>query len=247
MIRDETQSDRIIDRIRKLRGLANSNSEPHEVAAALAKATALMERHAIEECDIFNASPGEILGSWDVLDKPLYQGQKLSTWRSGLGGVCGSACGCFVYVSRIDIRTATSGAESIVSLVAKGRSDDLLTLEVLYSACVSQIDRLTAAHAHGRGLRWANSFRMGCVDAIHLEILREKKRVHDDLQGRVNESALVIVDTRASAAKESVQELGPARDVKVESDVFARFSGQNKGRSIYNATRPQIRSQEGSS
>ncbi len=113
----------------------------------------------------------------------------------------------------------------------------------LFDECSQEIDRLTRSHATGKGRQWANSFRGGCVRAIHLAIKDERDALRDELRGVVSETALVIVDTRADEAKGAgPKNLSSGRASTAATNYEAREAGIQAGAGIYNGTRDRIAS-----
>jgi hypothetical protein len=91
--------EKIFDKIKKCLALAAS-SNPHEAAAALRQAQALMAKHRVTMTDIEAAAVSEAYAKAGAKTKP-------AEWESGLADLCGIAFGCDVLFAK----TLTSGGQ----------------------------------------------------------------------------------------------------------------------------------------
>lgn len=201
-------SDKILDRIRKLLALARS-SNPHEAAAAAARAAELMAQHQLAEASLEREV--EAVGEHE-LDRC---GRKV-TWKSMLArGVC-LACGCDCYWARPWIDGAGGRSLRII-----GRAADVDAARYLYAYLVREIERLTRAawngrHSHAKAMEsaraWKNAFRSGAASEIarRLRTARQdaldaaRKRAVDDA---ATSEALVRVDRDAAAVTDYMSRL----------------------------------------
>lgn len=181
----------IIDKIRKLRALADS-SNVNEAAAAAAAAERLIQEHNLHEAE-FSIDDGELERvTYDLIAE---MGKTIATWQSDLLLFLTHAYQCSgVYKTR---RIATLRSRSC-RFVAYGRKEDLDTLRYQYAFFTAEIVRLCELQTRGRGRTFKNSFRLGAVRAIG-EALREARQVS---RSAATSTSLVIVDRRAELAKD---------------------------------------------
>ena len=190
-------SDEIIEKVRKLLALGQSDNE-HEAALAIARAQALMEKYGIEAAMLrVNGDDDEPVEDFAVFTRSR---QKIF-WRGKLAATLAKANGCRMYWHRDGY-----GKSKRVHIRVVGRKTDADWVQQLFTHCALEIDRLTARHATSR--EFGRSFRFGCVAAIATAIREEKERLRDELRadaerrGRVAnlEKALVVVDGRGASA-----------------------------------------------
>ena len=209
----------ILDKIRKLRALAES-ANVHEAAAAAAAAERLIQEHNLSEAALHvDGEPEEGVGAEQIADV----GRAIPTWASNL-----LACLCRAYQCSGFWRHTREGHRFEVY----GRSADLGTLRYQYAFFSVEVTRLTERYARGKGRTYANNFRLGAVAAIREAIdgARTAARSH------ATSSALVVVDRRAELAKERRDADNP--DITSSKSTGGRFdpsafaAGKRAGASI---------------
>lgn len=175
---------KIKDKIRKLLALAESDNE-HESAQALGRAQALMEQHEICETELGSAAI-------EAIEEASLGGEtgKLLAWRKWLSHAAAVHNGCSSYINKLGHR------KSVMRIC--GRPSDIARAKHIYEECVKVVDRLAGVHCRGRGRGYAAAFRCGVVRTIKTEMREEREKLRREMQGEVSETALVIVDTRAS-------------------------------------------------
>lgn len=89
------QTQKAIDKIKKCLALASSDN-PHEAAAAMRQAKALMEKFNISVADVSAADIGEAKTKSTTMarDKP-------AQWEANLAAMIGTAFGCKLFISRL--------------------------------------------------------------------------------------------------------------------------------------------------
>lgn len=194
----------VLDRARKLLALAGSPN-PHEAAAAAARANALIREHRLEawlaDEQLAESDPIE-----DDRAHPIDAARRIRPWRAALAGVLASANGCLAYT------LATPGRDVLVLV---GRADDRAAVRVLWDALVHQIEWLSATHGPSRDRRWHEAFRLGVVDAVRTR-LSEPQPLPDAL------------------SVEAIARIGPAQDAHQRRlDAFAeRHLRLSRGRGL---------------
>lgn len=178
--------DTILDRVRKLLRLGESNN-PNESAAALAAAQRLIDKYRLSELEL---AAEEGLDETVAKDPtPLWAGKRLVSWRGALAQELCAANGVLVVWSA---RRGRGG-----SLIMAGRPEDCALVRHLFHHCMAEIDRLTLVACAGRGRAYANAFRIGCVQAIAAQLSAQTWR----LRQTASSAALVRLDDRLDRAR----------------------------------------------
>lgn len=201
-------SDKILDRIRKLLALARS-SNPHEAAAAAARAAELMAQHQLAEASLEHED--EAIGEHEL----ERCGRKV-TWKSILArGVC-IACACDCYWTR----PWRLGADER-SLRIVGRASDVDAARYLYAYLVREIERLARAAWDARqrespldsARAWKNAFRSGAASEIAMRLRTARDEALAAARRRAD------ADTAASKAVVRVD-----RDAAAVADYMSRLN-----------------------
>jgi hypothetical protein len=231
----------VLDLVRKLLRLSAS-SNPHEAAAAAAKAQSLIDEHNLQDAllavDAHQEATADAEPIYDFGTKgaPLdARGERVATWRLTLASTIARANSCKVYYQ--------GGSIHLI-----GRPSDANTVRYLFGYIAEQVERLTKEHGAGCGRTWCNNFRLGCVDTIRLKLnaqreafRREARTVQSFIEGgstqalvRVNQ-ALALIDKRAERTADWVKANMKLRTVSSAGSTYnpsAREAGRKAGRSI---------------
>lgn len=224
------------DVIRKVRSLLekeqSSGCTPEEVAAAIAKATRLLEREGLTRAALEieqQVTEEEI----KIANDPLWQAkERRSQWRMDLALVLTDHFGCF-YFTRAS------------SIMICGKPSNIDTVRYLFAYCEKEIDRLTKENCAGEGKTYSNNFRIGCTEAIDSAIRNEKASERDAQRKNAtgNSTALVLVNNaiarldneKADSANFAYSKLnfGAAKPMPMTSNDLARMHGRSAGANIY--------------
>lgn len=231
-----TNSEKRIERIKALLAKEGAGgTTPEEVAAALAAANRLLEREGLERAQL-ELDGAEETEEPQVFTEPLDASKRVTMWRGDLAMALAQARGCFVYKSRG------------LGIMIVGTPSSASTVRYLYSYCVREIDRITSLEASGMGKVYANSFRLGCNDAIRTAINAEREKVRAEERAAVANdcTALVSLDkaiarldneqASAQARAEESLRLKNAQSTRYSVDASARVAGQRAGAGIYPGT-----------
>lgn len=192
-------NEKVLDRVRKLLALAQSDNV-NEAATAAAAAERLMAEHKLEMADV-EARTGQA-DDEDVVDFEISEDTtRFVGWRSNLVTVLAEVNGCDV----IHWQKARWERPNALSFKVVGRASDTQAVSYLFKYLANEVDRLCTREGHGYGRSFANSFRHGAVATI-AERLRAQKREREaalraaaDLGHKASEVALVVVDRDAAA------------------------------------------------
>lgn len=203
-------------RVRKLLALAESPN-PHEAAAAAARAQAIIETHRLQQWldaeQQTQADPDPIV---DARDEPLASGRRIRKWKSALATMLAQVNGCIAY---------TSVQDQQQSLILVGRQRDRAAVTELWGWLVKRIEWLSATHGAGQPRQWHEAFRIGVVDAVATRLRQTQAEVRTQLEP----AALVRVDPAVVAHREALDrfadehlQLGRGRTLRVDADGWHR-------------------------
>jgi hypothetical protein len=205
-----------LQRVRKLLALANSPN-PHEAAAAAARAQALIETHRLEG---WMAAQSEVEKDGDPIedarDCPLETAKRLRKWKVALASALAQANGCTAY---------TLEEAEVSSIVLVGRARDRQAVDALCEWLFKSIEWLSATHGEGQSRKWHDAFRIGVVSAVGDRLREANVEARESLDSQ----ALVRVDplraAHARALDSFVSErlkLVPGRAIRVQTDAWER-------------------------
>lgn len=217
-----SETERLLDRVRKLLALATSPNV-HEAALAAARAQELIERHRLEGL-LAPPSAAEVVE--DARESPLEVGRRIRKWKRVLAQQLAAVNGCMAY-------TLSVGREERLVLV--GTAADRAATTALWEWLCRRIEWLSATHGaavearEGRALDkpWHDAFRIGAVETI---VARLQAVRAEALQAAALEStALAVVERRLSSRAAQVEQfaqerlrLTPGRGVRVDAAAYAR-------------------------
>lgn len=216
----ESVSLELLDKVRKLRVLAQSENV-HEAAAAAAAAERIIQEHRIAEAELGDESAEPVEAQ--ILDE---FGNAIPSWRGNLSITLEKAHGCAGYVSRKKV----PGRRVFVTV---GRASDVATVRYLYAWISTEIARLceAATKAGKIGGRTArNSFCLGAVAGVREAMLGAV----ESARRKASSEALVHLDARAEAAKAALPEgLRSASRSSFHLDAGAYHDGKRAGASLH--------------
>ena len=220
----------LIEKIRRLRALAQS-SNVNEAAAAAAAAETLIQKHNLAEAVLESESVEEEVTSEETAEL----GTTMPLWKSMLCSALARAYQCAGKFATQRVWNADSQRfqPTANTYVAYGRASDLATLKYQYAFFSVEIERLCSIHAKGRGRTYANSFRLGAMVAIVDAIGKATGQAREGADAR----ALVIVDQRLEAAKAARAEASPnavkdKRSARYDLDRAGYEAGQRAGSGV---------------
>jgi uncharacterized protein DUF2786 len=185
----------LIAKIQKLRALAQS-ANVHEAAAAAAAAEKLIQEHSLSEAELEVGAAG--------LDDPVLceeaavlPGRKLATWQTQLLVVLCQSYQCSGFYRRSVARNGALRSEEPGSrFMAYGRKQDVEMLRYQFAWFSAEVTRLALKFGQGQGRTYANSFRLGAVQAISASLFEARRAARN----QASSQALVLVDSRAEKA-----------------------------------------------
>jgi hypothetical protein len=215
----------LLDRIRKLRSLASANSNENEAAAAAAKAEKLIAEHGIAEAMLDvepeGIAPGAVGDPVDVMGKRFYH------WRS------------YLLSNLCELHGCAHAYTSQTKAVFFGRPSDVAVVQELFGWLAEEIDTLAKRQGAGRGAKWLETYRLGCVSGIGDAMLQAQS----EARRLAPSTALSLLDDRLASAKDAMN--GATRrgkpmrnrktDVDEEGDAFSKgiedgWKAQKRGR-----------------
>jgi hypothetical protein len=223
----------IIGKIKKIQALADRATTDAEKLAALGIMQKEMDKHSITRAMLETEQdiPEEPLGM-----DTLYSGQNRSSWREGLGSVVSGFNGCALF--------HVGGNAHMI-----GQKSDCEKVKYLFQLFSNAIDRLSAAHT-GHDKNWHNSYRLGCVDAIHFALKKNRETARTELRNEnlnqlmVIDSAIALYDKRQNRAQEYLNRKAPNAQrytpAVYTGDPMARTLGQLEGKGIVRESGPAL-------
>jgi len=180
----------ILDKIRKLRALAQSDNV-NEAASAAAAAERLIQEHDIAEAELHVTEEEPCF--FDAADPVASFAKKVPTWQT-------------ILLASLSRQYHTAGIWIGPVYKVAGRPSDVATLRYQFAYFTAEVTRLALKHGKGKGRTWSNSFRNGAVSAIRdsLQTAKAEARAH------ATSTALAIVDSRATMAKQALTTAFPS-------------------------------------
>jgi len=189
------ERENIIDKIRKLRALAdNAAATVDEAAAAARAAELLIQKHALQEAEL-GAVSQEVLESIIDDDTPLTDwAKRQKVWQNVLLHAMAENYNCSNVMKRV------GGISNIYTI---GRASDIAVLRYQFAYFVVELTRLAHLLApsdlkRGSGKTWHNSFYHGATDAIIASMKSAKKEVIKD----ASSTALVFISEHMRKVEE---------------------------------------------
>lgn len=215
------QQRALVERVKKLLALAGS-SNPHEAAAAAARAQALVVEHRLEGWLIpARAAEAEADPITDGLEAPLETARRIRKFKRVLASALAEANGSVAWVA------VRAGQEA---LCVVGRAHDRAVISALYEGLRQWIEWASATAGPRRGRAWHEAFRIGVVDVI----VPRLRSAELDARGAVSPHALVRVDQASAAHREALdrfvsERLGLSRGRALRVDARAYERGRAAG------------------
>lgn len=218
--------ENVLHRIKKLKALADDKANVNEAANAAAMAQKLIEKHRIEEAELFELTDEEDQEEVGEQDLETFNGTNMVRWRLDLANHLAYYNNCKTVSYRGNRRSKRQAKMTIV-----GRPSDVSTVRYLFQSLTRDIERLCKRlRPHGGGKSWSNSFRLGAVQAVSQKMKEAKAAA------RVGAStqALVRVDNAMNAVDAAMKEMGvgKARKYTHHVDPFAYQAGKRAGKNL---------------
>jgi Protein of unknown function (DUF2786) len=224
----ENNTEKVIDRVRKLLALAGNNTSAAEAAAAAAKANKLIDEYRLSSVDYEET---EVNTQEPIEEDPdyIYESGKVTAWRCLLIKVL---CRHYGVAHWNDTSYATGRKVSRYRLV--GRRSDIGFVRYLNTYLTSECIRLSQAEAKGMGRVFVASYCEGFVNGVAEQL--KVSRV--EAKANASSSAIVKIDARQQEAREEMYKLHTnLRTVKSASyaqhDKMAFAAGQQRGKNIH--------------
>lgn len=207
------ERESIIDKIRKLRALAeNAAATVDEAAAAARAAELLIQKHSLEEAEL-GAVSKEVLEAIIDDETPLTDwGQRQKVWQNILLHAMAENYNCTNV-----LKHTLSGA----NIYTIGRASDIAILRYQFAYFVVELTRLAhllapATLKRGSGKTWHNSFYHGATDAIIASMKSAKQEVIKD----ATSTALVFINEHMQKVEDfKVQKYPWSRTTKTKRHI----------------------------
>jgi Protein of unknown function (DUF2786) len=219
------ERENIIDKVRKLRALAdNAAATVDEAASAARAAELLIQKHALAEAELGSASQGVMEGIIND-DNPLTDwDQRQTRWQNVLLHALAENYNCSNVLKRKD------GKLNIFTI---GRPSDIEVMRYQFAYFVLELTRLAQMLAprtlqRGTGKTWHNSFYHGAVNAI----IDSLKSARTEVTKQATSNAIIFINNHMLQVEALKNKLYPdSRTVytKTHIDRDAYEMGQQAG------------------
>lgn len=218
--------EKVLDKVRKLRALANRAGTMAESEAATSAADALIQQYRLCEADIESADPTrrEAVG---VDETPLDTFARRTHYgRTRLASSLSAHYGCYVL-----IRSRPHGERKVIIC---GRTSDVAIVRYMYAWLSAQVDRLSSSETPRARL----AFWHGAVSGIQATLaasVATATRAHTEAHGG---AAAIVLASRAEEAqkwaKAALGNIGPGYVAKAPNGTGdAMRRGYDAGREIH--------------
>jgi hypothetical protein len=188
----ERKLTQILDKIARLKGLAERPGTPEEAAAALAAIQRLMIKHNLDQAEVDAAGRNEERG----FEQEGFDLGAAMNWRRNLLQAICKYTFCDVVFAPAGRRAHIVGERHNIEIV-KGMYDYLVT-EVMRLADTGWGALPAAEQAETKIRRWKNAFRIGAGSTLQTR-LREQFEEQKRAEGEDAVNALVVVKDAALA------------------------------------------------
>jgi hypothetical protein len=219
----EPDLDKVIDRVRKLMALADSDN-PNEAATAAAAAQRLIDLHRLSQTQIDQGpDPGP---NYDP-HKPLLRGSHLLKWKRVLLNVMARANSCATIIRTTMDKHTKEVLERAIIII--GREQDIVATRQMYE-CVSAVLVRSGARRRNR-----SSWILGAVFGVEAQMEASQKITRSE----ATTTALAVVDRHAMEADEFVKSnaAGKASPVRLDPDEKAYVEGFRFGSTMNLSTK----------
>jgi len=226
-----SNSNKVVDRIRKLLRLAESTNAA-EAALARQHADRLLARYGISEGDVAVGDEAEFQA---FADSPLDTGASIPDWKQAIAGAVAELHGAMCLVSE-------PRAGELRKLVICGRRSHIEPCATMYKWLVQAIERRATQDGErlarslrraGMGRRWLNSYRRGAAGQIELRLERETADHRAALGADpATSTAIAIPEDAVDQWVDDNVEAKPAVEVDTDVDRVAYRMGSAAGRWI---------------
>lgn len=210
----KTDTERLLERVRKLLALATSPNV-HEAALAAARAQELIDRHRLQRLLDAEQEAEEAIVA--AREEPLAEARRIRKWKSVLAASLASLNGCLAY---------TEKRGKMTRIVLVGTEEDRAATVAMWEGLLKRVEWLSATHLDGVGQdkRWHDAFRIGAVDTIVRRLREQQQQATASLET----TALTVVQRGLTRRRERVRSfaeanlnLKPGRGVTVDAAAYS--------------------------
>jgi hypothetical protein len=220
---------KVLDRIRKLLELSNSDNA-NEAAMAAARAATLMVDYQIEEAEL---AP-DVTEDEPVTEETIASDGRRVQWKLALVNGLAKSLGCACYYNSTGSGTKyqavgpKSALETITYMYSYLVKEVGRLADVAYAAEVAECDSSGVSRPSARG--WKGSFRVGCSRTISSRLIAQRVTTIAKAKDAGKTQALMVVDRRALVVKDFMtKSVGPLRRSTTSAGRSSR-SGLKAGR-----------------
>lgn len=189
--------EKVINKVQKLLRLAEKAGTPEEAGSAFAMASALLAKHGLglDDLSVENQNQDENFGN--VESELIDRSGRVMQWKATLALIIAKEHACQAWFIKK------------TGVVVLGHQKNRSAVAYLYQSVIRQIDALTKEKAYGKGGRFVNSYRHGCVSAVASKIQNSTEGMirQEYSQNQGNSMALVRLDHALETRKRLEREV----------------------------------------
>lgn len=170
---DDKKRTKIIDRVRKLLRLSESEGTGGEAENAASAAQELIERHRLDPGELVEKEEGKF-GAWEP---PLFTGVRPAEWRVALATAVAEPNGCEILIWE---RVPDADGWTPTDILVAGPKRDCELVHYIYSFLSAELERRTTREAAHQSAQWRASFRAGAINRIHERLMAAVKRARQN-------------------------------------------------------------------
>ena len=209
----------ILDKVKKLLALANSENE-HEASQAASMAQRLLQRYDLCIEDVSEITEEDT----QIHEETAAVSGRMSSWRTYLlqGVAYAFQCRTLVYTGYRRTRLVLVGSKGTTTAARE-------TFEYLSSS----IDKLTKKNAYGRGKRFTHGYRQGLVMRISERLRAMAKQNEVEVQREATEAGTALVLCKQQALKEYMGQFkGQYKGTSTQTDYCGYNAGFTDGNNV---------------
>lgn len=212
----------VVSKIKKLLALALNNPNEAEATAAMQKAHALMEQHAVDEARVRGADVAPGIAIYEFRNNRKFQGW-MNLVFAGVAALYDARC--FIAAGKERDTAVFVTAEHDAALLRE--TTEFVIATILREAAISC-----------RGLAAANSFRSGAAEAFNeaaTYIQKQTKEAELKAKGAGKETAAIVRLKRDTIAEEAKKMFPNSRPFSIQisqADAAAYFEGRALGATL---------------
>jgi hypothetical protein len=233
----------LIEKVAKLRALANGNPNENEAEAARAAADKIIQAHRISQAEI-EAATGVISNDDPFVCLPIHEGGRRTLWREQLLWGLATHYGFAWYykntrktvVVQKGARAGTYKQERTLTYMVVARKSDYEIAHFMFHWICDQLESLSRWHNGGKGVAAGKSWFDGAAVGVRTQFDRLNAAMRSQAASS-NSSAAMVLLSRPDAAKKEMEQRIPhmtkgAKITGTQADMRSYYNGYDVGQKL---------------